>query len=575
MKDYERNYGPQVPVCDMVHAEKYRMRGEDFRSAMTRVASALADDEEHFDAFRDILLNQRFMPGGRIQAAVGSTKAITPYNCFVSGTIEDSFVDGTGSIMERAKQAALTMRLGGGIGYDFSTLRPRGELIRKLQSASSGAVSFLEIYDAIGRATASSGHRRGAQMGVLRVDHPDVEEFIRAKQNAGRLTGFNLSVGITNEFMQLVKSGGELRLKHNGKEYHSVNARALWDSIMRSTYDWSEPGVLFLDNINLNNNLYYCEHIAATNPCGEQPLPPYGACLLGSLNLPKYLQPGPDPRKYWIDSYQMMLDIPHIVRAMDKVIDLARYPLYEQEQEAQSKRRMGIGLTGVANAIEAMGYPYGSDAFCTHLESIFDGLRYNVYKSSIELAREKGPFPLYRAKEYQASRFIQRLPDELQSLLALHGIRNSHLLSIAPTGTISFAADNISSGIEPVYAHRVRRGINSAKGPQIVELEDYGVARLGVNGRTVEECTVSDHLRVLAIATEYVDSAVSKTINVPTNITWEAFKDVYLKAYELGAKGCTTYRPGGKRSGVIESAEEPQSMSDPVNACEISGRGCE
>jgi ribonucleoside-diphosphate reductase alpha chain len=574
MKDFAHvAYGPKVPACDFIHAEKYRMRGEDFRSAMTRVASALADNEEHFDAFREILLAQRFMPGGRIQAAVGSTKAITPYNCFVSGTIEDSFVDGTGSIMERAKQAALTMRLGGGIGYDFSTLRPRGELIRKLQSESSGSVSFLEIFDAIGRATASSGHRRGAQMGVLRVDHPDIEEFIRAKQNEYRLTGFNLSVGITNEFMHAVKSGREFRLRHNGKEYHSVNARVLWDSIMRSTYDWSEPGVLFIDNINLNNNLYYCESIAATNPCGEQPLPPYGACLLGSLNLTKYLQW--NNGKWWIDTYQIMLDVPHIVRAMDKVIDIARYPLYEQEQEAQSKRRMGIGLTGVANAIEATGHPYGSDGFCSQLESIFEGLRNNVYRASIELAREKGPFPLYRATKYQDSRFIQRLPDELQSLLALHGIRNSHLLSIAPTGTISFAADNISSGIEPVYAHKVRRSVNSAKGPKIVELSDYGVSYLETYGRTVEECATEDHLRVLAIATEYVDSAVSKTINVPSNITWDDFKSVYIRAFELGAKGCTTYRPGGKRSGVIESAEEPQSMSDPVNACEISGRGCE
>jgi ribonucleoside-diphosphate reductase alpha chain len=545
---------------------------------MTRVASTLADSPEHFDALREILLNQRFMPAGRIQAAVGSTKAITPYNCFVSGTIEDSYTDGSGSIMERAKQAAVTMRLGGGIGYDFSTLRPRGELIKKLQSDSSGPVSFIEIFDAVGRATSSSGHRRGAQMGVLRVDHPDIEEFIRAKQNVGRLTGFNLSVGITNEFMQLVERGGWIRLRWNGKEYQEVDARELWNNIMRSTYDWSEPGVLFIDNINEWNNLHYCERIAATNPCGEQPLPPHGACLLGSFNLVRYLERHDDPpngQRYWLDLFQLAEDVPHVVRAMDNVIDQARYPLYEQEKEAQSKRRMGLGLTGVANAIEAMGYAYGSSSFIDTLDHVLESLRDAAYHASIDLAREKGPFPLYRADRYSASLFVKTLPDELQSLLALHGIRNSHLLSIAPTGTISFASDNISSGIEPVYAHRVLRHINSAEGVTVVELSDYGVANLETHGRTVEQCTVEDHLRVLEVATRYVDSAVSKTINVPADITWEAFKGVYMTAWKLGAKGCTTFRPGGQRPGVIESAEENHLVGHPLNACELNGKGCE
>jgi len=414
-------------------------------------------------------------------------------------------------------------------------------------------------------------------MGVLRVDHPDIEEFIRAKQNVGRLTGFNLSVGITDEFMRLVESGGPLQLRFGGKDYQAVDARTLWDSLMRSTFDWSEPGVLFIDRINLQNNLYYCEHIAATNPCGEQPLPPFGACLLGSFNMTKYVHPTVPgtPGKWWIDFWLLARDIPHVVRAMDNVVDIARYPLYEQEQEATRKRRMGLGVTGIANAIEALGFPYGSDGFIGQLEHILESIRDNAYKSSIELAREKGVFPAYDPRAYAGSRFIQSLPDEVQSLLSLHGIRNSHLLSIAPTGTISFAADNVSSGIEPVYAHRVLRTINGPVGPEVVELSDYGVSTFQTHGKTVEECSVADHLSVLEVASRYVDSAVSKTINVPRDISWETFKDVYITAHKLGAKGCTTFRPGGQRLGVIENAEEPNLMSAPLNACELTGGGCE
>jgi ribonucleoside-diphosphate reductase alpha chain len=413
-------------------------------------------------------------------------------------------------------------------------------------------------------------------MGVLRVDHPDIEEFIRAKQNAGRLTGFNLSVGVTNEFMQLVERGALFHLRWGGKDYHEVDARSLWNSIMRSTYDWSEPGVLFIDNINRANNLHYCERIAATNPCAEQPLPPHGACLLGSFNLVRYLREYDEPPNgtpYWLDLFQLTEDIPHVVRAMDNIIDLARYPLYEQEKEAQSKRRMGLGLTGVANAIEALGHRYGDGGFLEVLEHVMETLRDEAYSASIRLAREKGAFPLYKAAPYGNGHFVQALPDEIQAELATHGIRNSHLLSIAPTGTISFAADNISSGIEPVYAHRVLRHINSAEGSRAVELQDYAVANLQTHGKTVEECTVADHLQVLAIASKYVDSAVSKTINVPSGITWEAFKNVYVAAWKLGAKGCTTFRPGGQRRGVIEAAEE--ALSAPINACELHGRSCE
>lgn len=555
-------YGPVTPVCDEIHAARYRMPGEDFRSAMTRVASALSDNQKHFNATRDLLLEQRFMPAGRIQSAMGSTKIVTAYNCFVSGNIEDSYTDGSGSIMARATQAAATMRLGGGIGYDFSPLRPRGELIRKLQSFSSGPVSFMYIYDAVGCTTAASGHRRGAQMGVLRVDHPDIEEFIRAKQNSDRLTSFNLSVAVTDEFMEAVEADAEFTLRWAGKEYRKIYARVLWDSIMRSTYDWSEPGVLFIDRINSQNNLSYCERIFATNPCGEQPLPPHGACLLGSFNLVKYLSKSFTTR-WKFDFRQFAADIEHVVRMMDNVIDKARYPLYEQEKEAQAKRRMGLGVTGLANTVEALGHPYGSSEFLTYTETILRTLRDVSYRASAVLAKEKSPFPLYRAEHYLESPFVRTLPDEVRELINANGIRNSHLLSIAPTGTISFAADNISSGIEPVYEYQQTRVVNFADGPQSIDVEDYGSRFLGTRGKVMAYVTPEEHLSVLETASRYVDSAVSKTCNLPTDIAWEDFKDLYFRAWRSGCKGCTTYRDGGYRDGILKqkAAEEPQPNS--------------
>jgi ribonucleoside-diphosphate reductase alpha chain len=567
-----------TPECDFLHAEKYRGRNESFRDCATRIASALGDDEKHFAHFREILLDQRFLPGGRIQGTVGSTRNTTPYNCFVSGTIEDSFIDGHGSIMHRATEAAGTMRLGGGIGYDFSTLRPRGDIIKKLQSQSSGPVSFMAIFDAVGLATASSGHRRGAQMGVLRIDHPDIEEFIRAKQNPTELLGFNISVGVTNEFMRALQTGSDFDLRFAKRTYKTVNAKALWELLMRSTYDWSEPGVLFIDTINQQNNLWYCEQIAATNPCGEQPLPPFGACLLGSFNLVKYLTR--EGGNSWTFDYQRFFaDIPPVVRAMDNVVDRARYPLHEQEQEAHSKRRMGLGVTGVANTIEALGFSYASRQFRMTLYTIQEGMKNVAYRASALLAKEKGAFSLFDRDRYLEGLFIQTLDTDVLELIHTYGIRNSHLLSIAPTGTISLAADNISSGIEPVYALRQKRLINYPTGMREVELEDYGSRFLGVEGKTAEQCTAKDHLSVLITASSQIDSAVSKTCNVKNDYPWEDFQDLYIGAWKANCKGCTTHRTGNQRGAILTAVEDPPAELTSGLTCEldpISGRrSCE
>lgn len=481
-------------------------------------------------------------------------------NCFVSGTIDDSYVDGHGSIMNRAVEAARTMRYGGGIGYDFSTLRPRGSLIRRLQSSASGPVSFMHIFDAVCRATSSSGHRRGAQMGVLRVDHPDILEFVRAKQNQDKLTGFNISVAVTDEFMRAVKADQEFPLRWNGETYRTVRAAELWEAIMRSTWDWAEPGVLFIDRINGQNNLGYCETIAATNPCGEQPLPPYGACLLGSFNLVKYLCPKDD---HWgFDWDQFDKDIPVVVRAMDNVVDRARYPLREQEIEAQSKRRMGLGVTGLANALEAMGLLYGERSFVVVMEQILEVLRDGAYAASAELAREKGPFPKFDRDGYLNSPFVGGLPEGTLQAIYRHGIRNSHLTSIAPTGTISLCADNVSSGIEPVFAYSVDRTYIGPEGERQVSIEDYAFRELGVRGRQCSEVGVDEHLAVLTAAYRFVDSAVSKTCNVPSDTSWETFKDLYLRAWAGGCKGCTTFRLGGRRGAMM--VEAASCRVDPV-----------
>ena len=552
-------YGPTIAISEEIHAMKYRSVGESFKEAMTRVAEALKDDERHFDKFRDILYNQRFLPAGRVQSAMGAPRKVTPYNCFVSATIDDSM----NGIMDAAKNAAKTMQMGGGIGYDFSTLRPTGTLIKSLDSKSSGPMSFMGIFDSICKTIASAGHRRGAQMGVLRVDHPDIQEFIHAKNNSTDLTQFNMSVGVTDKFMQAVKDGTDFDLVFEGQVHKTIDARALWDDILRSTWDWAEPGILFMDRINAKNNLWYCETIASSNPCAEQPLPPNGACLLGSFNLVKYVHTDAQGARAFLYS-NLIKDIPAVVRAMDNVVDRAIFPLPQQEQEAKSKRRMGLGVTGVANAIEALGYTFGSNGFMMELERIMRTIRDEVYRTSIELAKEKGPFPLYE-ELMLASEFCMTLPDDIRADIREHGIRNSHLLSVAPTGTISLSADNVSSGIEPVFSHYYDRTIQTFDGPRVERIEDYGYRDFGVKGKTADELSVFDHVKVLNLASKYVDSACSKTCNVGDEVTWEQFKDVYMQAYDGGASGCTTFRASGKRFGILNAASsEEVATASPV-----------
>lgn len=880
-KEPRKMHGPQVPYSQELHAQKYRGSGESFRGAMNRIAAALKDDDQHFADFRDTLLGMRFLPAGRIQSAMGSTRQVTPYNCYVSGTIQDSFVSGEGSIMERATEAAATMRMGGGIGYDFSTLRPRGDLIRKLQSHSSGPISFMHIFDSICKCIASSGHRRGAQMGVMRVDHPDIEEFIHAKQpgkdvqplwdlvselpdgseksqliqslqSTLKLTGFNVSVAVTDKFMECVASGEPFPLTFEGRTYREVDARALWDAIMRGTWDWAEPGVLFIDAINRMNNLWYCEKIAATNPCftgdtkvwtaygektfkelaasgasvpvltedqdgrlvykmmrnprvtqrqaklvevtvrahngelstvrctpqhvfflkdggkreasqltagdriesvyrykansrgyltlsngretvmehhvacefkhgrrpqypeehahhvngilwdnapenielvngsdhnsahmrgernpmvrypernpfrttkfsgkangrwrddvstariaelraqglsfdaiarevgcskytaqkrltdnhvvvsvkelsevedvycgtvdstarffvslgdhgvlvsncGEQPLPPYGACLLGSFNLVKYIYKDGAGR-YAFDWDQYREDIPQVVRAMDNVVDRAIYPLPQQKQEAKDKRRMGLGITGLANAAEALGHEYGSPAFLAFEAEVLDTLRDESYLASAHIAKVKGSFPKFDKDKYLQGQFIKTLREDVRDAIAKYGIRNSHLTSIAPTGTISLCADNVSSGIEPVFAYSFDRTVIEFSGPRVETVEDYGARVFGVRGKACSRVTVQEHVAALTVAAQRVDSAVSKTCNVPSDISWEDFKNVYVSAWEGGAKGCTTFRLGGKRSGILvvkDDGGEPEAdapAEEPASQCRI------
>ena len=545
--------GPKTNISIEIDKMKYRQPEETFEGKVERIARTLSDTQEHYAKTYAILRDMRFLPAGRVQTAIGSPRAVTAFNCFVSGKIDDSM----DSIMDRAKEASETMRRGGGIGYNFGHLRPHGDWIKSLESKASGPISFMRIYDAICQTISSSGHRRGAQMGVFPINHPDVEAFINAKTNENQLTGFNVSLAVTDKFMEALQNDEPFPLEFEGKVYKTVNPRELWDTIMRNTWDWAEPGVLFIDRINEMNNLYYCETIEATNPCGEQPLPPYGACLLGSFNLVKYLDEKINNREIVarFDWSKFKADIPDIVRMMDNVIDKTIYPLEKQKQEALSKRRMGLGITGLANCAEMLGYPYASKEFIEFQEEVLKTLRDDAYMTSSELAKEKGIFPMYSPDLYPKGRFINTLSPSVRESIERHGIRNSHLTSIAPTGTISLSADNVSSGIEPPFSHFYDRTLRTFEGDKVERVEDYAYAK-GFKCRTSDEISAADHLTILLTSQKFVDSACSKTCNIGDDISFDEFKDLYLHAWQGGAKGLTTFRASGKRFGILVKPEE-------------------
>lgn len=539
--------GPIIPIAVWADEVKYRQEGETFGQKCSRVAQALSDGQEHYNHFKDILKDQRFLPGGRVQSAVGSYRQTTAFNCFVMKKVPDSLM----GIMDVATEAAKTMQLGGGVGYDFSGIRPKGARIKSLGSQASGPVSFMGIMDAVCKTIASAGHRRGAQMGCLRVDHPDIMEFITAKTNSHHLTQFNISVLVTDEFMAAVKEDKPYDLQFEGRVYDTVRARALWDSILRATWDWAEPGVIFIDRVNEMNNLWYCERISATNPCGEQPLPEYGACLLGSFNTTRYTKL--TENGYTFNWAQLQHDIPVVVRAMDNVIDETTYPLPEQETEAKNKRRMGLGITGLANTLGALGIRYGSQEAQDFTKTLLKFIANNSYMSSASLAAEKGAFPLY-SEAYLSSKFINKLDPDVQEAIRIHGIRNSHLTSIAPTGTISLTANNISSGIEPVFSTSYERTVQTSEGPRVEKVEDYAYREWGITCETADQITVQEHVDMLNAAQEWVDSACSKTCNVGDSVGWDEFKEVYMRAFDGGAKGCTTFRAAGKRFGILNAS---------------------
>lgn len=576
-----------APISEEIWGRKYRFSGGDglagdatLDDTFWRVARAAAAAEKgskaHKEAtarrFHAAMVDFGFLPGGRILAGAGTGRDVTLFNCFVLGTIEDDL----GAIFDGVKDAALTMQAGGGIGHDFSTLRPRGALVKSVGADASGPVSFMDVWDAMCRTIMSAGQRRGAMMATLRCDHPDIEEFIAAKADAKRLRNFNLSVLVTDAFMDAVAKDAPWPLVFEGKVYKTVEARALFEALMRATYDYAEPGVIFIDRINAENNLGYCETIAATNPCGEQPLPPYGACLLGSINLAALVQ-SPFTEAAQIDVAALQARVQTAVRFLDNVIDISRYPLAEQKKEAKAKRRIGLGVTGLADSLIFCGLEYGSEAGRAKASEWMRAIQNAAYAASAALAAEKGAFPLYDKAAFVGRPNIRRLDDDVRALIAKHGMRNGCVTSIAPTGTISLLAGNVSSGIEPVFGFTYQRRVLDADGDAHEErVEDFahrvycekageGVA-LPPAFVTAGDLDPHGHLAMQAALQPYVDSAISKTINCPEDISFDAFRDIYAEAYRLGLKGCTTYRPNPVTGAVLTPVPSAPSALEPVAA---------
>jgi len=541
-----------------------------------RVARSLAGVEtieraQWEQRFYGALEDFRFLPGGRILAGAGTGHRVTLFNCFVMGRVEDS-MDG---IFDALKEGALTMQQGGGVGYDFSTLRPAGSPAMGVGVTASGPVSFMHIWDAMCATILSTGARRGAMMATLRCDHPDILEFVRAKRDPARLRHFNLSVLVTDAFMQAVKDDGDWPLafpapgEADSRVHRVVRARELWNEIMGATYDYAEPGVLFIDRINALNNLWYAERLAATNPCGEIPLPPYGACNLGSLNLTRFVH-APFESGAVLDFAALEETTALAIRMLDNVCDLSRFPLERQARAAHATRRIGLGLTGLGDALIMLGLRYDSTEARQMAAAIMQRICETAYQTSIELAREKGSFPLLDCEKHVQGAFIRNLPEDIRNGIAQHGIRNSHLTAIAPTGTISLLANNVSSGLEPVFQYQYRRRIYEMDG----QLHEYEVsdpayalfrklrgadAALTPAFVTAEEISPYRHLDMQAALQPWVDNAISKTINIPADYAFDEFQSVYQYAHEHGLKGCTTYRPNPITGQVLVS--EPEAAS--------------
>ena len=560
-----------VPIAETIWDMKYRLKAADgtpvdvtVEDSWRRIARALAaveaDPKLWEDRFYAALEGFKFLPAGRITAGAGTGRSVTLFNCFVMGTVPDNMA----GIFEGLKEAALTMQQGGGIGYDFSTIRPKGAEVKGVAADASGPLSFMDVWDAMCRTIMSAGSRRGAMMATMRCDHPDIEGFIEAKKDPARLRMFNLSVLVTDPFMAAVKADGPWELVFDGKVYKALQARDLWNKIMQSTFEFAEPGVIFIDRINAMNNLNYCETIAATNPCGEQPLPPYGACLLGSINMATLVTDAfEDQAELNLKALDDLVRL--AVRMMDNVVDASRFPLPQQAEEARAKRRIGLGVTGLADALLMLGLRYGSEAAAIQTELWMKAIARAAYLGSVELAREKGAFPLFDAEKYLESGTMLQMDDDVRGAIRAHGIRNALLTSIAPTGTISLYAGNVSSGIEPVFAYAYTRKVLQKDGSRTEEeVVDYavrlwreknGAAPLPdyfVNAQTLPPL---DHVRMQAAAQKWVDSSISKTINCPEDISFEDFSGVYMAAWDQGCKGCTTYRPNAVTGSVLSVSE--------------------
>ena len=571
---------------------KYRFKSADngsvdetVKDTWDRIAHALSRCEGkkagHWQRqFRDALDDFRFLPAGRILSGAGTGRNVTLFNCFVMGTIPDSL----SGIFDMLREAALTMQQGGGIGYDFSTIRPKGSRVAGVDADASGPLSFMDVWDAMCRTIMSAGSRRGAMMGVMRDHHPDILSFIEAKRDQARLRMFNLSVLVSDALIEAVDQDADWPLHFNGTVHDTIRARDLWDAIMRATYDFAEPGVIFIDRINQSNNLAWLEEIAATNPCGEQPLPPYGACLLGSVNLSRFVAE-PFTKTARLDLDAVRSCVATAVRMMDNVIDVSNFPLGKQQEEAINKRRLGLGVTGLGDALIMSGIRYGSPEAVQAVEAWLGAITNEAYRTSAMLASEKGAFPLFEADHYLKAPMIQALDADVQALIAEHGIRNSHLTSIAPTGTISLLANNTSGGVEPVFGYTFNRKVLQTNGSHVEEeIQDFaylvfrelfgGDAELPDYFVEADGLTPREHVIMQAAAQKWIDSSISKTINLPHDIDFNAFKDVYRSAYDLGCKGCTTYRPNEITGAVLSktATQPPGAKTSAAKAAAIAPR---